>query len=44
MVFEVNLKYETNISELIISDEEWHGFLLSLLPIHDNIESEGIVL
>ena len=44
MIFEVNLKYETNISGLIISDEEWHSFPLSLLPIHDNIESEGIAL
>ena len=44
MIFEVNLKYETNISGLIISDEEWQGFPLSLLPIHDSIESEGIAL
>lgn len=41
-VFNLNLEYGTNISPLIISEEEWENGLVSLLPIHSFIEEEGI--
>ena len=42
MVFNINLKYETNISALIFSEQEWNHSPLSVLPIHSIIEKEGI--
>jgi len=43
-VFDINLKYGSNISVLILSDKEWNNAPLSLLPIHNIIEKEGIPL
>jgi len=43
-VFDMNLTYETNISPLIMSENEWDRGLISLLPIHAYIEEEGIPL
>lgn len=43
-VFDVNLTYGSNISVLIVSDEEWRNATFSLLPIHAFIEEEGIPL
>lgn len=43
-VFDINLAYETNISALIVSEEEWQSAPLKLLPIHYFIEEEGVAL
>lgn len=43
-VFDINLKYETNISVFIVSEDEWQKAPLSLLPIHAFIEEEGVSL
>jgi len=43
-VFEVNLTYTSNISVLIVSEEEWKRGPVSVLPIHVFIEEEGILL
>jgi predicted nucleotidyltransferase len=43
-VFDINLEYGSNISVLILSDKEWNNAPLSLLPIHEVIEKEGIPL
>ncbi|BCB96054.1 hypothetical protein JZK55_09760 [Dissulfurispira thermophila] len=43
-VFDINLKYETNISVFIVSEDEWQKAPLSLLPIHAFVEEEGVVL
>lgn len=43
-VFDINLTYGTNISALIVSEEEWQNSPLSLLPIHAFIEEEGVSL
>lgn len=43
-IFDINLIYATNISALIVSEEEWQETPLSLLPIHAAVEEEGIVL
>jgi predicted nucleotidyltransferase len=44
IVFEINLIYESNISVLIVSEEEWQHAHLALLPIHAVVEKEGILL
>jgi len=43
-IFDLNLSFETNISPLIMSKNEWETGLLPLLPIHDYIEEEGVAL
>lgn len=42
--FDLNLAYESNISVLIVSQQEWEDGLLSVLPIHAAVELEGIAL
>jgi len=44
MVFYINLQFETNISPLIFSEEEWDNSPVSVLPIHYFIEKEGLFL
>jgi len=43
-IFDINLAFGTNISGLVISEEEWESPIFSLLPIHTFIEEEGITL
>ena len=43
-VFEINLKYGTNISTLVIEREAWENGPYSILPIHAEIAREGIPL
>ena len=43
-ISDINLSYVTNISALIVSEEEWQNAPLSLLPIHAFIEEEGFSL
>ena len=42
--FDINLAYESNISVLIVSQQEWNDGILSVLPIHSAVEAEGIAL
>jgi uncharacterized protein len=42
VVFDVNLKYDTNISELIVDRETWDDGLASAMPIHEEIEKQGV--
>ena len=44
MVFEVNLKYGTNLSTLVVEREAWENGPYSVLPIHAEIAREGIPL
>ncbi len=41
-VFYLNLAHCCNISVLIVSEKDWREGNLSVLPIHDFIEEEGI--
>lgn len=43
-VFDINLAFETNISPLIMSGDEWDRGPVSVLPIHAFIEEEGVPL
>ncbi|MEW6701412.1 MAG: nucleotidyltransferase domain-containing protein [Bacteroidota bacterium] len=42
LVFEVNLNYATNFSTLVVDEESWNRGLYSVLPINNEILSEGI--
>lgn len=44
LVLDINLEYDTNLSELIVDRESWDDGPLSVLPIHEVIEEEGIPL
>ncbi len=43
-VFNINLSYGSNISALVVSDEEWDNSAISVLPVHAFIEEEGLSL
>ncbi len=40
----INLAYGTNISALIVYEDEWQRELFCLFPIHDSIDEDGILL
>ena len=42
--FDINLARGSNISVLIVSQQEWEDGLLTVLPIHAAVEKEGIAL
>ena len=44
IILDINLEYDTNLSELIVDRQTWDTGLLSVLPIHQAIEEEGIRL
>lgn len=44
MVCEINLEYGTNISTLVVDRDTWESGPISVLPIHEAILSEGILL
>jgi len=43
-VSDINFAYGTNISALIVSEDDWQNSPLSLLPIHAFVEEEGVSL
>jgi predicted nucleotidyltransferase len=44
VVFEVNLRYGTNFSTLVVDRNSWEGGAISVLPLRDEILKEGIPL
>ena len=44
LVFEINLKYNTNFSTLVIDMESWESGPISVLPIHNEILKDGIAV
>lgn len=44
IVFEINLKYATNFSTLVVDSQTWDTGLISVLPICDEVNSEGIAV
>jgi len=42
VIFEINLEYDTNLSELIVDRHTWDHGLASAMPIHEEIEKRGI--
>jgi len=44
IVCEINLQHDTNLSTLVVDHESWKSGVYSILPIHEEIQSEGISL
>lgn len=44
LILDINLEYGTNLSELIVDRQTWDHGLPSALPVHQEIEEEGIRL
>ena len=44
IVFEVNLKFGSNFSTLVVDQESWETGMISVLPLRDEIMREGIRL
>jgi predicted nucleotidyltransferase len=42
VVFEVNLRYDTNFSTLVVDAESWETGIVSVLPIRDEIRRDGV--
>ena len=42
LILDINLQYGTNLSEVIVDRQTWDEGLPSVLPIHEEIEEEGI--
>ncbi len=42
VVFDVNLRYDTTFSTLVVDSETWETGMISVLPIRDEIIREGI--
>jgi uncharacterized protein len=42
VVFEVNLRYDTTFSTLVLDSKTWETGLISVLPIRDEIIRDGI--
>lgn len=43
-IFEVNLRYDTNFSSLVIDRRSWVAGTLSVLPLRDEILKEGVLV
>jgi len=41
LILDINLAYDTNLSELIVDQQTWDTGLPAALPIHAEIEAEG---
>lgn len=44
LILNINLEYDTNLSGLAVDQKAWDEGLLTVLPIHEEIEEEGIRL
>lgn len=44
VILDINLEYDTNLSGLVVDYKAWDEGLLSVLPIHDEVEEEGVRL
>ena len=44
LILDINLAYDTNLSEIIVDQQTWDYGLPSALPIHQEIEEVGIRL
>jgi predicted nucleotidyltransferase len=44
LILDINLEYDTNVSGLVVDQQAWDEGVLSVLPIHAEVEEEGIRL
>lgn len=43
-VFEINLKYGTNISSTVVDKYSWEKGYFTILPFKDEVEKEGVIV
>jgi predicted nucleotidyltransferase len=44
LVMDINLEHDTNVSELIVGRDAWDHGMVTAMPIHSEVEREGIRL
>lgn len=44
IILDINLEYDANLSGLVVDEKAWDEGLVSALPIHAEVEEEGIPL
>ncbi len=44
IVFDINLRHGTNFSTLVVDRASWDAGLYSVLPLHEEIEKEGVLV
>ena len=44
IVFEINLKYDTNFSTLVVDNDSWESGYFTVLPIKQEILKDGVKL
>jgi predicted nucleotidyltransferase len=44
IVSDINLEYDTNFTAIVIDVDSWENGMISVLPFHDEVEREGIVI
>ena len=44
IILDINLEYDANLSGLVVDKKSWDDGPLSVLPIHDEVEREGILI
>jgi len=44
LAFDVNLRYDTNISTLVVDRQSWETGVPSILPLHQEIIRDGVML
>ena len=44
IILDINLEYDANLSGLVVDKKSWDDGPLSVLPIHDEVEREGIII
>lgn len=44
IILDINLEYDVNLSGLVVDKKTWDDGLLSVLPIHEEVAREGILI
>jgi predicted nucleotidyltransferase len=44
VILDINLEHDTNLSGLVVDQKAWDEGFVSVLPIHEEVEREGISL
>jgi predicted nucleotidyltransferase len=44
LVFEINLKYDTNISIVVLEKEKWEQELMKITPFYKEVQKDGVFL
>jgi|SRR3990172_12975006 len=44
IVCDINLEYDTNFTTIVVDMDSWENGMISVLPFHDEVERDGIVI